>query len=74
MPAYLIIYERTRTGWSAYAPDLPGCVAAARTQRQTERLMRDAIAKHLETMIKDGDPIPRPITTSGKVGVPMRRQ
>ena len=70
---YLIIYERTATGWSAYAPDLPGCVAAGRTRRQTERLMSDAIVMHVEAMIEDGDPIPRPTTTSGTVVVSVRR-
>ena len=68
-PEYLIIYEQTPTGWSAYVPDLTGCVAAGRTRRDTERLMRGAIAMHLQTMLEDGDHIPRPTTSVGSIAV-----
>jgi predicted RNase H-like HicB family nuclease len=40
--AYAIVVERTRTGFSCYAPDLPGCVASAKTKRQLEKLMAEA--------------------------------
>jgi len=58
MNRYLIILERTRTGWSAYSPDLPGCVAAGRTRRDTCRLMRRAIALHLEAEVAAGRRLP----------------
>jgi len=52
---YAVIYEKTATGYSAYVPDLPGCVAAAATLQETEDLMRGAIAMHLVSMREDGD-------------------
>jgi predicted RNase H-like HicB family nuclease len=59
---YLIIYEKTSTGYSAYAPDLPGCIAAGFSFEETAELMRGAIEMHLEAMRADGDPIPQPTT------------
>jgi len=49
---YAVIYEKTATGYSAYAPDLPGCIAAGRTLRETEKLMREAIELHLRAITK----------------------
>ena len=45
---YVVVYEETTTGCSAYVPDLPGCIAAGGTREETERLIREAIAFHLE--------------------------
>jgi predicted RNase H-like HicB family nuclease len=59
---YLIIYEKTPTGYSAYAPDLPGCIAGGFTLEETQALMRGAIQMHLEAVREDGDPIPEPTT------------
>jgi predicted RNase H-like HicB family nuclease len=61
---YAVIYEKSRTGYSAYAPDLPGCVAAGSTLEETGELMRGAIEMHLEGMREDGDPIPRPTSVA----------
>uniref|UniRef100_Q01U73 HicB-like antitoxin of toxin-antitoxin system domain-containing protein n=1 Tax=Solibacter usitatus (strain Ellin6076) TaxID=234267 RepID=Q01U73_SOLUE len=44
---YLVIYERTDTGFSAYAPDLPGCITTGTTLEETERMMKEAIEFHL---------------------------
>ena len=38
---YLVVIEKTRTGYSAYSPDLPGCAAAGRTRARVEKLMKD---------------------------------
>ena len=57
---YHVIYEESATGWGAYIPDLPGCVAVAKTRRGVERLIRDAIEFHLEGMAKDGIEPPTP--------------
>lgn len=57
---YAVVYEQTPTGWSAYVPDLPGCVAAGETREETGRLIREAIALHLESMRGDGLPVPEP--------------
>jgi predicted RNase H-like HicB family nuclease len=59
---YALIFEKTKTGYSAHAPDVPGCVAAGSSLAETERLMREAIALHLKGMAEDGDPIPAPST------------
>lgn len=59
---YLIIFEKTATGYSAYVPDLPGCIAAGASFEETAELMRGAIEMHLRGMREDGDPIPEPTT------------
>jgi predicted RNase H-like HicB family nuclease len=61
---YLVIYERTKTGYSAYVPDLPGCVTVGRTQEETMQHMGEAIDLHLEGMREDGLPIPPPTTSA----------
>jgi predicted RNase H-like HicB family nuclease len=48
MRKYLIIIEKTETGYSAYAPDLPGCIASGRTKGQVEKNIFTAIQFHLE--------------------------
>jgi predicted RNase H-like HicB family nuclease len=70
MKRYAVVIEKTSTGYGAYAPDLPGCVAAGDTIEETERLMREAIEFHLEGMRAHGDPIPEPTTVAQYVEVP----
>ena len=58
---YWVIYETSEEGgWSAYVPDLPGCVAAAQTREEVRRLIREGMALHLAGMREDGEPIPEP--------------
>ena len=57
---YAILIEKTRTGYSAHVPDLLGCVAAGTTRKETVRLIREAIAFHLEGMRLHGESIPPP--------------
>jgi len=64
---YVVIYEKTGTGYSAYVPDLPGCIAAAKSLEETESLMRGAIELHLAGMREDGDPIPPPTTVASYI-------
>jgi predicted RNase H-like HicB family nuclease len=59
---YAVLFEKTNTGYSAYVPDLPGCIAAGDTLEETAQLMREAIGFHLDGMREDGDPIPEPRT------------
>ncbi len=66
---YSVIIEKSRTGYSAYVPDLPGCVAAAKTAAETEALIRGAIKLHVDGMREDGDPIPEPVTIVRRVRV-----
>jgi predicted RNase H-like HicB family nuclease len=59
MAEYALIIERTRNGFSAYVPDLPGCVAAGDTQEEVLRLIQEAIQLHLEAMREEGRQAPR---------------
>jgi predicted RNase H-like HicB family nuclease len=56
----MLIEAAADAGFSAYAPDLPGCVATGSTRDHVEREMRDAIAFHLEGLEEAGEPIPEP--------------
>jgi len=60
MKNYLVIYEPGERNWSAFCPDVPGCVAAGRTRAETERLMAEALSQHLEGLQEDGEAIPEP--------------
>jgi predicted RNase H-like HicB family nuclease len=66
---YTVIYEETPTGFSAYLPDLPGCVAAGATRAEVERLIRSAVAMHLEAMQEDGETPPSRRTWADTVSV-----
>ena len=68
---FAVIYEKTSTGYSAYVPDLPGCIAAGATFEDTTELIRGAIEMHLESMREDGDSVPEPTTIAGCVAVPV---
>lgn len=57
---YAIVIEKVGENFSAYVPDLPGCVATAATCEATDALIREAIAFHLEGLRADGQPIPLP--------------
>ncbi|MGA2428992.1 MAG: type II toxin-antitoxin system HicB family antitoxin [Candidatus Acidiferrum sp.] len=70
MKKYLIVVEQTKTGYSAYSPDLPGCVSTGRTREDVERNMREAIAFHLEGLREEGQTAPEPNTYSAYVELP----
>ena len=57
---YAVVIEKAPNNYSAYVPDLPGCIAAAETLPEVETLIQDAIGYHLEMMREYGDPIPEP--------------
>lgn len=59
---YAVLFEKTGTAYSAFVPDLPGCIAAGETLEETTELMRKAIKMHLAGMKEDGEPIPEPRT------------
>ena len=61
---YLAIIERCPRSYGAYAPDLPGCVAAAKTAREARKLIRQAIRLHIEDLRERGLPVPKPMTAS----------
>ena len=60
MNRYLIIVEKTASGYSAYSPDVPGCVATGSTRSEVEREMHDAIEFHIEGLRVAGEEIPTP--------------
>ena len=66
---YLIILEKTSTGYSAYSPDLPGCVSAGDTAEDTEANMREAIEFHIEGMREEGLSIPIPQSRASYIEV-----
>lgn len=70
MKKYLIVIEETATGYSAYSPDLPGCISTGETRQEVEQNMREAIAFHLEGLREDGSPAPEPHTYSTYVELP----
>ena len=72
MKKYLVVIEKTGTGYSAYSPDLDGCVATGRTREEVEREMQEAIAFHLEGMVQNGEPIPEPSAYSSYVEIPAQ--
>jgi predicted RNase H-like HicB family nuclease len=72
MKKYLIVVEQTETGYSAYSPDLDGCVATGKSRQEVESQMQEAIAFHLEGMARNGEPIPEPHSYSAYVEVPAQ--
>jgi predicted RNase H-like HicB family nuclease len=60
MEKYLIVVEKSKTGYSAYSPDVPGCIATGRTIEKTLANMKAALALHLRGLGEDGDEIPKP--------------
>lgn len=70
MYRFLIIIEKGKRNYSAYAPDLPGCVATGKTLEEVKANMQGAIALHLEGMMEDHEPIPVPQTTADYLDVP----
>jgi predicted RNase H-like HicB family nuclease len=57
---YAIVIEKAEGNYSAYVPDLPGCVATGATVQEVESQIREAIEFHLEGLREDGLPIPAP--------------
>ena len=60
MKKYLVVIEEAATGYSAYSPDLPGCIATGGTRDEVEREMREAIQFHIEGMRLEGVAVPEP--------------
>lgn len=69
MSEYLVIIEKAENNYSAYSPDLPGCVATGNSKEETLQMMREAIAMHLEGLKEDGLPVPPPSSTADYIAV-----
>jgi predicted RNase H-like HicB family nuclease len=66
---YAVVIEKSETGYGAYVPDLPGCVAVGETLKETSRLIKEAIEFHLEGMREDGLSAPEPSSVAEYVEV-----
>jgi predicted RNase H-like HicB family nuclease len=64
---YLIVIEKTNTGFSAFTPDIDGCVATGKTKEEVRKNMRDALDFHLEGLFLSKQDIPKPYTCSDYV-------
>jgi predicted RNase H-like HicB family nuclease len=66
---YLVIYEKSHTGWGAYAPDLPGSGVTGKTLDEVKELIREAVEFHLEGLRENGETIPAPSATTEHITV-----
>jgi predicted RNase H-like HicB family nuclease len=66
---YAVLFEKTSTGWSAHAPDLPGLGVAGFSFEETERLMREGIQFHIEGFRSEAEPVPEPNTRVSQVSI-----
>ena len=69
MKKYAIIIEPGPANFSAYVPDLPGCISTGATAAEVERNIQEAVALHVEGLAEDGQPIPEPATSVAYVEV-----
>jgi predicted RNase H-like HicB family nuclease len=69
MYKFLVVIESTETGYSAYSPDLPGCVATGATREEVEKNMHDAIEIHVQGLLEDNLPIPEPTTFAEYISI-----
>ncbi|HAZ28037.1 TPA: hypothetical protein DCY65_05315 [Candidatus Acetothermia bacterium] len=69
MSQYLVVIEKANGNYSAYVPDLPGCVATGETVADVRERMRQAISLHIQGLREDGLPVPTPSTSSEYVAV-----
>jgi predicted RNase H-like HicB family nuclease len=66
---YAVVIEKSESGYGAYVPDLPGCVAVGETLKETEQLIQEAVEFHLETLREDGVSVPEPSAVTRYVEV-----
>ncbi len=69
MYRFLIIIEKAGGNYSAYCPDLPGCVATGKTRKETERNMHAAVEMHIHGMLEDNLPIPESVAVAEYIAV-----
>ena len=66
---YLVVIEEGESGFGAYVPDLPGCIAAAASREEVTQIIHEAIRFHLDGLAEDGLPIPLPHSSAEVVEV-----
>lgn len=70
MQKFLIIIEKSRNGYGAYSPDIPGCAAVGKTMKETEQKMYEAITLHLEGLKEDGISLPKNRAVAEYIALP----
>ena len=73
MYRFLVVIEKANGNYSAYSPDLPGCVATGDTREESARNMREAIEMHVQGLLEDGLPVPEPHASAEQISVPATR-
>ncbi len=66
---YVAILEKGEHNYSAYVPDLPGCISTGDSLEEAKQMIREALKAHINAMRKDGDPLPEPSTRATEVEV-----
>ena len=69
MMNYVVVYEKSGTGWAAYVPDLPGVVTTGKTRAEVRSRIREAIGFHLDGLKEDRLPIPEPTAEAEVVSI-----
>ncbi len=69
MSRYLVVIEKADGNYSAYSPDLPGCVATGATREEAERNMREGIKLHIQGLTEDKLPVPEPQASAVNIAV-----
>ncbi len=69
MSRYLVIIEQSTTGFSAFLPDLPGCIATGATREEVAMAIHDGVGFHIDGLREAGDPVPPPRSTATYVEV-----
>ena len=72
MRKYAVVVERGPNNYSAYVPDLPGCVTTGKTVEEIKTNIREAIELHLEGLMEDGTPVPEPSSVAIEVELPVQ--
>lgn len=68
---FLVVIEKANGNYSGYVPDLPGCVTTGKTPEEVEHNIQEAIELHLEGMLKDGESLPHPDSSTAYVDVDL---
>ena len=69
MHRFLVVIEKTNGNYSAYSPDLPGCIATGRTRQVVERNMHKAIVMHVQGLLEDNLPVPESQSSAEYIAV-----
>ena len=69
MKEYIVIFEWAGTNYSAYVPDLPGCISTGKTLEETENNIKEAIELYIDTLREDGQLIPEPSLKAKAISV-----